>query len=422
MTNLKDQGKFLIRKIGNEIQTLCRFSKDKNIFNRFVDGNNISLFLTPDTPFEMWRSGEVFHEGWDDIAPFLTEKYSTVGANHGSPFAYSVTMPRHWYFERDIGKVLTDDAGNRFIIVQIVSVSNFIVHSDIAPGQLPCFNQLQGSLYDEGMKLNTSIIKKVQFGHNRSEQLLPHYRFNKITLTADGETVPENTVIECSSAQLHWDIDLCLTDSMLEYIRKHPGKYISPTAPELESTTHFEYDITFRPDNSYTVDCTGTFLRDIQGMVKFGVIQHYGTIGFASHEKYIPGLKPVKIEYASGETATLDLNTPTLMKGAPKVNYDLFKADCLDPQNPPSCYIDLFGDGTTRQLGVALCYSETRGITAKNSSERGDIVMKLPYSNKIYPYAFYKFGVRAGEKFQISAVRQYFDPQTETIERKFPGE
>ena len=89
-------GKFLLRKCGREIQTLCRFSKDKNIFNRFLDGNNYSFFLPADADFENWQQGEVLHEGWDDIAPLMSKFYGTVGANHGSPFAYKVSMIRHW--------------------------------------------------------------------------------------------------------------------------------------------------------------------------------------------------------------------------------------------------------------------------------------------------------------------------------------
>lgn len=422
MVKLTDPGKLLIRKSGHEIQTLCRFNETKNIFNRFINGNNLSLFLTPETPFESWNSGEVFHEGWDDIAPFMTEKYGFVGANHGSPFTYRVKMIRHWYFDKDIGRIFTDEAGSRFVLVQIISFSEFIVHSDTAPGQIPCFNALQGSLFDNGRKLDTIEIRKVQLGHARSDQLLPHFRFNRVELTADGIPVPENEIIECSSAVLNWDIDLCLADALLEQIKTHPGQYFLPTAAELASAIHLEYTFCFRPDNSYTIDCNATFMQDMQGTVKFGLIQHYGTIGFAVQEKFIPGLKPVELEYSSGETVTLDLNTPTAITGSPKVNRHFFRSACIDPGNPPLRYIDIFGNGKERQLGVVLGYSATRGITAKNSSERGDFILTLPYSNKIYPYAFYKRDAVKGETFHISAFRQYFNPAAGFFDLKFPGE
>ena len=411
MTFLNTPDKFLLKKCGNEIATLCRFNENTNIFNRFIDGNNYSVFLPVDAPFEAWHTGKVFHEGWDDFSPFMTQKYGTVGANHGSPFAYSAVMTRHWYFDRDIGKVLTDDAGNRFILIQINGFSNFIVHSDTVPGQLPCFNQLQGSLYDNGQKLDTISITKVQLGHTRTDQLLPHYRFNNRTLTADGKPVPENCIIECSSAELHWDIDLCLADSLMEHIKNHPGKFHLPTAPELPPAAHLDFSIIFTPDNAYTMDCRGEFKQNIEGSVRFGLLQHYGTIGFPVHEKLIPGLKPFELEYDSG-MIPVDFNTPTVIKkGVPPDTMTFFKSDCLDPENPPRRYVDLFGNGKQRQLGIALVYSAPRGITAQNSASRGDCVLRLPSSNKIYPYAFLKTNVTAGETFHISVLRKYFDPE-----------
>ena len=404
-------GKFLLRKCGREIQTLCRFNAENNIFNRFVDGNNFLLFLPIGTPFEAWRSGKLIHEGWDDLSPFMTQKYGTVGANHGSPFTYCVTMTRHWYFEQDIGKVLTDDAGNRFILVQVTGFSTFIIHSDIVPGQLPCFNTLQGSLYDEGRKLDTISIKKVQLGHTRDDQLLPHFRFNRISLTADGKTVQDNTIVECSSAKLSWDVDLCLADSLLEHIKAHPGRNISPTSPELPPAIHLEYEIVFKPECACTVDCRATFMQDIAGSVRYGLLQHYGTIGFPVQEKLVPGLKPFEMEHDTGVVSTLDFNTPTVMKGASTQLLPFFKSDCLDPEEPPRRYVDIFGDGKRRRFGIAIVYSATHGITAKGSSSRGDCVFTLPPSNKIYPYAFLKENITPGETFHLTATRQYFDPE-----------
>lgn len=411
MTILTASDKFLIRKCGNEIQTLCRFNRNKNIFNRFVDGNNHSFFLSAETPFEQWETaGELFHEGWDDIAPLMSKFYGTVGANHGSPFAYSVTMIRHWYTDNDIGKVLTDDAGNRFILVQVVSLSNFIIHSEVIPGQIPCFNHLQGALYDNGRKLNTTGIRKVQLGHARSDHLLSHYRFNQISLTVDGNAIPENRVIECSRAHLHWDIDLCLADALLEYIKVNPGRRVSTTAPELRAAAHLEFDFLFQIANVYTIDCKFEFLQDIHAEHRFGMIQHYGTIGFDRHEKLVPKLKPFELEYSTGKTVIADFNRPTVMESGIKANRYFYKADCLDPADPPLRYVDIFGNGEKRQFGVALGYSSTCGVTAKNSADRGDLVFMLPGTNKIYPFAYFGEFSPAGKKFTVSAYRQYFDP------------
>ena len=407
---LTTPGKFLLRKCGREIQTLCRFSKEKNIFNRFMDGNNFSLFLPADTDFENWHTGEVLHEGWDDLAPLMSKFYGTVGANHGSPFAYIVKTVRHWYTDRDIGRVLTDDAGNRFVIVEIHSLTEFIVHGEAIPEQTPCFSALQGSLYDNGRKIASCEIKKRQLGHTRIDQLSPHYRFNQISLSADGKDVQENTIIECSYADLHWDVDLCLADALIEYIQAHPGKFTSTTDPDLRAAAHLEFDFRFQPDNVYTIDCKFKFLQDLCAEHRFGMIQHYGTVGFDRHEKLIPKLKPFELEYSTGEKTLADFNRPATMNGFIKANKYFFKADCLDPDDPPRRYIDIFSKDNRRQFGIALGYSETSGITAKNSANRGDMVFMLPVTNKIYPFAYFDYDTKAGTTFTLSAYRQYFNP------------
>ena len=403
-------GKFLLRKCGRELQTLCRFSEKENIFNRFMDGNNLSMFLPADADFDDWHTGRVFHEGWDDIAPLMSKFYGTVGANHGSPFAFKVTMIRHWYTNGDIGRVLIDETGNRFVIVQITSLAEFIVHSEVIAEQIPCFNLLQPPLYDHGRKLDIREVRKVQLGHIRNDQLSPHYRFNQMSLTADGNAVPENTVIECSRADLHWDIDLCLADALLEYIQAHPGQAVSPTDPHLRAAAHLEFDFNFQPDNAYTIDCKFTFLQDFHAEHRFGMIQHYGTIGYDRHEKLVPKLKPFEFEYSSGEKTYADFNRPTVMNGFIDANRYFFKADCLDPNAPPRRYIDIFSKGEERQLGVALGYSETCGITAGEPAARGDMVFMLPKTNKIYPFAYFGEHTAAGTTFTLSAYRQYFNP------------
>lgn len=410
MTRLTDPEKLLLRKCGQEIQTLSAFTPEKNIFNRFVQGNNVSLFLPAETPFEAWQTGEVFHEGWDDFAPWMSDGYATVGANHGSPFTLKISMLRHWFFEKDMGKILTDETGKKFVLIGILSPSEFLIHSVPDYSSEPFFTkEVKGGLYADGIKLDTAAITPIQLPSLPGVQLLPHYRFNAVELLADGQQVPEDTVIECSSARLHWDIDLCLPDALLEYIQKHPGKFVSQVSPEIQSTIHLDMVITFQAGCAYTVVCDGVFMRDVDTLLKFGLLQHYGTTGFDRHEKLIPKLKPFEFAYCTKEPEMIDLNRPYLLQGKPCSSRYFLKRDCLDPADPPRDYLDLFGRNGKRELGVAIGYSATRGITAKNSPDRGDFLLTLPYTGKIYPYAFYKEKVKEKDSFHLSAYRQYVD-------------
>ena len=411
MTRLTDPEKLLLRKCGQEIQTLTAFTSGKNIFNRFVQGNNVSLFLPAETPFEKWQTGEVFHEGWDDFAPWMSDGYSTVGANHGSPFTLKITMLRHWFFEKDMGRVLTDEAGKNFVLIGILSPSEFLIHSVPDYNTVPFFTQeVKGGLYADGVKLDTASITPIQLPSLPGVQLLPHYRFNAVKLLADGKEVPEDTVIECCKAELHWNIDLCLPDALLEYLETHPGRFVSQVSPEISSTVHLDLLFTFQPGSAYTVVCDAVFMRDVDTLLKFGLLQHYGTTGFDRHEKLIPKLKPFELAYCTKEPEMIDLNRPYLLREKPCGRRHFMKNDCLDPADPPRDYIDLFGRDGKRELGVAIGYSATRGITAKDSPDRGDFLLSLPVTGKIYPYAFYKEKVKAQETFHLSAYRQYIDP------------
>ena len=57
---LSSPDKLLICKCGTAIDTLTAFSPEKNIFNRFLEGNNLSRFMPLHLPFEAWREGEIF--------------------------------------------------------------------------------------------------------------------------------------------------------------------------------------------------------------------------------------------------------------------------------------------------------------------------------------------------------------------------
>ena len=89
---LSSPDKIIIRKHRLELQILSRFSATHNIFTRFREANHWSCFLPVDKPFEAWEEGELFHEGWDDFAPFATQEYGYIGGNHGSPYALRVVV------------------------------------------------------------------------------------------------------------------------------------------------------------------------------------------------------------------------------------------------------------------------------------------------------------------------------------------
>lgn len=402
--------KILICKRGLEIRSLSHFAPGINVFNRMMEGNNCSWFLPEDQPFEAGESGRLVHQGWDDFAPWMSSAYGFVGANHGSPYTFRVSMLRHWFTPKDLGKVLTDEKGVPFVIVALENPSSFLIHGRklAAAEEGVLFPQeVSGSLYDGNVKIEADSIKKVQMGGSRCLQLSPQYRYNTFTLFADGRELEDDEICLCESAQLFWDFDLILSDTHVAYMEQHPGQYVSPVAAELASAVNHKLEVTFLPDCAWHYKVQATVRRDLPGNWEWGLLQHYGTLFFSDHEKLIPKLKPLTLE--SGKTA--DLDTPVKVSQPTDLCCRCTGADCVDPADPPDRYIDLFGDGGKREFGVVLSYSLTQGITRKGAGERGDLNCVLPVTTKIYPYAVQRpDGLRQGETFELHACRQYFLP------------
>ncbi len=409
---LRDREKILIRKQGMEISILSRFNREKNIFMRFREGNHLCHFLSPDVPFEGCMSGERFHTGWDDFAPYSFGSYGIIGANHGSSFAYRISMLRHWLSESDIGRELLDDAGHRFVIVDIENHSDYIIHSQYEKnGDRITFSKISGSLYLDGFRVEGKIEPTLLCQRN-SRQFGTHQRYRRMELF-DEKDIPmtENAVTECASATLLWDIDLCPPDSLLDCIAACPGRYFSPAGPELAPLLNNSLRIVFQPGCAYTVDSQITILQDREDTMRYGLLQSYSETRPAIQEKFIPGLKTFTAQDAEGNSCRVDLSRVYLFpKGG--VRKEITKSCCRDARSLPNEYIDFFGVEGKKLWAAVLGYSIRCGITRRGAEEeRGDMLCHLYNSGKIYPYVLQCRQLRKGDTYRIFAWRQFLDPE-----------
>ena len=404
---LTDPEKIVIRKEGMQIFVLSRYSAGRNAAMRFIEGNENCYFLPEDAPLEAIYAGKVFAQCWDNLGPFFTGKHRTIGANHGSPFAFRVRMLRHWLFESDIGRVFTDDAGERFVLVSVDSSSQFTLHSDLPDGDAPFCSKITGSLHLGGRTFLPESVRKGQLEPAPGRQLSPHRRYNRVRLLADGSReLKDGETAECSFAELHWDVDLILPDALLDHLKKHPGKYVSSADPCLQPAVRSREIVTFLPRCARTVDCEFTFLQDFPEPMRCGLVQFYNEVKYPRHERFVPGVKTVT---ADGMEISLaeGFRFPEKFTG----DHYYTRADCLDPDRLPCRYIDFYGNELERELGVALGYSPTQGISARgNEAQRGNIMMHLCPSTKSYPSVFERPRIEAGEKYRIYAYQQYFLP------------
>ncbi len=408
---LVDREKIIIQKKGHQICVLSCFNQEKNVFTVFREGNHLRYFLPPAAPFEEGFNGTLFHTGWDDFAPYLCRDHMTIGANHGSPFTFKISMLRHWLDDSDIGKTLSDDEGNSFIITDIKNVSEFLIHSvPEKNGSKVTFKTVCGSLYLDGRKLDGKI-QQTQHSVRCAEQLAPHHRYNSIELLADGRTkLADGEICECNSAVLLLDMDLCTAVALVDHIKNNPGKYTSPVSPELPALLNNRMLIEFQSSCAYTVNCRITVLQDCDDSMRYSLLQSYNETQPQVQKKFIPGVKPLAVTGNDGKTYLLNPAQGMIYQQG-KYRYMVTKDDCTNQGRLPNEFIDLWGDGEKFLWGEVIGYSNKYGITRRGAeNQRSDVICSLPVSGKSYPYALYCPVLKKGNSYHIAAYRQFFDP------------
>ena len=400
--------KMIVHKIDNDIFILSNYSEKYNLAQRYIEGNELCYFVSKDTALEDMYQGRRVVQSWDNSGPmFFVPKHGIVGANHGSPFAFSVSMLRHWLFERHIGSVFTDDAGERFVLVQINNVCNFVIHADSYDSNRPFAEKVTGSLHLGDMVLTPEKVERMLLANAPSKQLSPHQRYNQVALLANGEEeILDGEYKECDYAVLKSDVDLILPDALLDYIKKNPGKYVAPTAKELEPAINLKFVTTFQHNNVRTIDCNMTVCKDIPESMRYGVIQFYNEILFEKHSRLVPYAQNIVID-----NEEINLAKGYTFPSPFTVSYEYQKLDSPNQKRLPNRMIDTFGTTEEVELAVVLGYSETSGITKRGEEHlRGNTLMHLAKTTKMYPYAYLKEELKQGDTAFISCYQQYFLP------------
>ena len=124
----------------------------------------------------------------------------------------------------------------------------------------------------------------------------------------------------------------------------------------------------------------------------------------------MPKIKPFDLADFYNYRKTVDLGGIWKVPQNNNISKTFLPEDCCDECDVPCRYIDFFGTEDTRLLGVVLGYSRLRGMTAKDVPARKGVNLILPATGKIYPYVLSLPKADKGEKFTISAYRQFFAP------------
>lgn len=405
---------------GNEYWVRSSFSAQKDIvIHRFQCGGNSSpneaAYLVPKgTPVPDYVKGERIHRNGDELPAFPTLSHGTLGGNHGSPFAREMLVPEHGLNGPAIGQRLTDEAGTPFYVVKIVDEDRFLIHAESARFGFPKFKALKN-----GAKLFWSDGAELKYQEAKATQLWPGNRINDYRLLVDGKTpLPDRTEIECEFLDHHLDYSVIMPDSLIDTIKKNPGKATDFLDGGLLLLFSVNTLLRYQPYGACTVDVTVRAENDFGGLRCLGVMFGWGGGSIAQKETeefYIPKLKPIvtpsygpeRISYDCDFSAIYRMPTPMW------VNYDISRSDCLDPEDMPDRFIRVVGNGR-RELGIAIGYSLFEGCTAKElkGADR-PVVYHLWKTKKMYPYCYRWANARKGERRRVLAYRQYFDPQRE---------
>jgi hypothetical protein len=420
------QEKITVFRDGNEILVQSGFSEEKDIVLHIFRVANERAYLIPkgdnlldyqigepknDSPLFIYQNGELMHRGNDDFSAISFERYGFLGGNHGSSSGRKLNIPGHGMDVKDIGAKLVDEKGAAYYIMRIIDKDNILIHPD-GGGKLgfPNFTQHKDEkLFRDG--------KEIGFLKSSMEQMYPGIRINEIAFLVNGkESLSDKTVVKCDFLEHIVDYDVIMPDAVVEMVSKNPGKEPDMIAKELPALLKARTVFSYQPKGTCVLYQKYKITHDFAGITCLGTCMTWaGSIAEKKNtEFYIPKLKPLKVKgYENSPDLDCDFAAIYKMPDAMNVNYNIFKTDCLNSDDPPDRFIRLAG-GEKREIGVAVGYSLIEGTTAKaNKASDRTLIYHIWKTKKLYPYCFSVKNPKNGDEKYSVVYRQYFDPQIE---------
>jgi hypothetical protein len=413
--------KIAVQKKGDKIYIRSWFSSSQDVFITLNKGINrqINYYTTAIipavTPLKRvsFSRKEIIHYCHDDAPP--TKIISTyIGANHGCSDARKLLIPLHGLTVKDIGTVWKDSRGDIYYPIKIVDAYTiWVLGENKGKNGIWRFNRAIKS----GDFTRVSDGKKLTVKKATLAQMSPAARISKQQYLVDGKTpLTANKWVICDYLDIVEEYDIIAPDSVLEFIKKNPGRASSFIGVELAALYTNKTTYQFQPLGVCFIDnklipkrnFPAYFITPVMSM-QLSKLDNYKT-----HEYYIPKTKPFKNAVTEYDfNAIQDFTVPikfSLSFNAANKN--------IDPANPPNRFIQFLGQKehgkTVRKVGYAFGIVNDYGLG--RPAERIKNVNEMLFifrSYKTYPKVI---GMKAGTlKANVSldsrAYRQYFDPQ-----------
>lgn len=353
--------------------------------------------------------GVIIHNSGDDVTPWnLNGTY--IGGNHGCSDVIEITAKNHDFTTKDIGSAWTDEAGKTFFVIKIPKPDIIQVLSE---------NEGKDGIWKFTRSIKGKTLKRVSDGKiftfetTKITQLWPACRIIKQEYLIDGKKpLASGKSAVCEFFDIVEEYDIIAPDSLLENIKKNPGKEADFRAKDLDVVLTNRIVYRFQPMGACTVEHKSIARRGFN-LGYSGFIQSIALEkgSFETHDYYIPKtvpfeLKGRKYDFRNFEDFSKKLPTEILFSERYK--------NLSDPKNLPERFMQFLGkkenENTARKVGYSIGYSLTEGITKpEERSKNVKDSLYLYVSNKTYPFALQGGSVPAGKEFHCLGYRQYFN-------------
>ena len=425
--------KITVYRAGQEVLIQSRWSDELDIvLNVYRLANEACYLVKRGSDIRQAKRGLQLHLSGDEYPATLfagSHGYGYISGNHGSAYARLITVPGAGFSVKDIGAVLEDENKLKYIIIQVISADEIMIHPESTTGVMgaPKFPRFKKQrLFRNGVELKYS-----------KEAFAQCYPLNRITTNEfyiDGKTpLPDRTIVQCDFLEHRFEHDVLAPEGIVEHIKNNPGRTPYPELTAKWHMIHMTSDprlkdygslpavmtvknkFRFQQNGAIVNERTCTFHYSFPSVFLMDQMFYWGGGKFAPaklEEFYIPKTKLIRIpDYKTrGKFYDFDFSKVAKLPKTMNVSYTMSKKDVVDPTNLPDRFICMTGN-EKREYGVAVGTSLFTGHTAlENKGKDRNSIYYFYSSKKMYPYSYALFNNKPGLTLRTVSYKQYFNP------------
>ncbi len=406
------EDKIAVVKNGDVVCIRSGFSADQDVLIRMHKGGNGQIgFLNTcliDAAIPLEQTGilesKIIHQTGDDSTVFSING-TAIGGNHGLFGVVNMTVENHGFTEADIGGKWKDAKGTVFYLIKIVNANTlwFLAENTGTPEKWEFKTAVDSSSFS-----NVDTGKTLTAKDSNLVQMYPAVRIIRQEYLVDGKTpLKEGSPVICNTLDGVESYDIIAPDSVLEKIKKNPGKACDFAAQDLESLLTRESVYQFQPRGACLTTQRAKMNRDL-------------VIGFTSPVMTVPLVKESNSTYECYVPNTLPFETDGVKYDfnaihdfkVPVKNTVDFRGKNIDSSNPPHRFIQMIGEDGKRRIGFAMGFDSTVGLGKPEELSKNTSLPAYIYkTGKVYPQIIdHMAGLqKTGTVLEMAGYRKYLN-------------